>query len=214
MEQLVATFARRRPSTRAGAVGALALGAMCLIMAGCASAPAPVPPPPEPAPVVPEAVPAAPPPPAYVRVTGSRLNVREAPATTAKVLARTPRGSRLIKLGEDGEWLEVELADGTRGWVHRSYVSAEPVCPADSAEPVILSEPIVGFFEGARHGRVVLDATVSKTGDVVAVEVKENTTGSPEQEAVAVEEMRRLRFAPFIRNCRPVPFVYTYSRSF
>ena len=208
------TVARRGAGAIAGPVGVLVLGAFCLIGAGCASAPPPVPPPPDPAPVVPEAVPAAPPPPVYVRVTGSKLNVREAPATTARVLARSPRGTRLIKRGEEGDWLEVELADGTRGWVHRGYVSAEPVCAPDSSEPVIISEPVVGFFEGARHGRVVIEATVSKSGDVVAVEVKENTTGSPEQEAVAVEELRRLRFAPFVRDCRPVPFIYTYSRSF
>jgi hypothetical protein len=209
-----AIVARRSRGAVADAVGALVLATLFLIAAGCASAPPQAPPPPEPAPVVPEAVPAAPPPPTYVRVTGSKLNVREAPAPTARVLAKAPRGTRLVKRSEEGDWLEVELADGTRGWVHRGYVSAEPVCPPDSSEPVIVSEPVVGFFEGGRHGRVVIEATVSKTGDVVAVEAKENTTGSPEQEAVAVEELRRLRFAPFVRNCRPVPFIYTYSRTF
>jgi uncharacterized protein YgiM (DUF1202 family) len=196
------------------AMGICALAAACLMVNGCASTPPLTPPPPEPEPVLPEAAPPAPPPPAYVRVTGSRLNVREAPTTSARTVTKVARGARLAKRGEQGEWLEVELADGSRGWVHGKYVSAEPECPADTVEPVILSEPVVGFVEGTRHGRIELEGTVSKSGEVVAVKVQVNSTGSPELEVLATDELLRMRFAPFVRNCRPVPFIYVYARSF
>ena len=195
-------------------MGAAIAVACCLLATGCASAPAPAPPPPEPAPVVPEAIPPAPAPPAYVRVTGSRLNVREAPTTAAKTVTRVARGTRLAKRGEQGEWLEVELADGTRGWVHGKYVSSQPECPGDTVEPVVVSAPVMGFVEGSKPGRIVLEGTVSKTGEVVAVDVKENSTSSPELEALAADELRRMRFAPFVRNCRPVAFVFVYTRTF
>ena len=193
--------------------GALAF-VCCLFLLGCATAPAPAPQPPEPAPVVPKTAPAAPAPADLVRVTGSRLNVREAPTTSARTVTRVARGVRLVKRGEQGGWLEVELSDGTRGWVHGKYVSPEPPCPGDTVEPIVLAAPVVGFVEGAGHGRIVLEGTVSRTGEVVAVAVKENTTASPELETLAAGELRQMRFAPFVRNCRPVPFIYVYTRTY
>ena len=209
MGQFVTTTGRGRTVL----TGALAVALACFVLNGCASAPPPAPPP-EPVPVVPEALPPAPPPPVYVRVTGSRLNVREAPATSARTVAKVARGTRLALRGGQGEWLEVELADGSYGWVHGKYVSAEPECPADTVEPVIVSEPIVGFVEGAQHGRIVLEGTVSRSGDVGTVEVKENSTGSPELEVLVADELRRIKFAPFVRKCRAVPFIYVYTRTF
>jgi hypothetical protein len=196
--------------------GRAAAAALCLVAAACATAPPAAAPPPSPeaAPAAREAVPPSPPPPVYLRVTGSRLNVRESPSTQARTIARVARGTRLARLSEQGEWVEVALADGARGWVHGGYVSPEPECPPDSREPSLLSDPVVGFVAGARRGTIVMEATVSKSGEVVAVETKENTTGSAEQEAVAAEELKRLRFAPFIRNCRPVSFIYVYTRRF
>ena len=211
--ELQTPAARRIRAGLGSLLAAAVLGTACLAAGGCASAP-PAPPLPEPAPVVPDAVPAAPPPPPSVRVTGSRLNVREAPTTSARSVAKVARGTRLVKLSEQGEWIEVELADGARGWVHGRYVSAEPECPPDTADPAIVSEPVLGFVEGASHGRIVIEGTVSRTGDVVAVEVRENSTGSPDLEALAADELRRMRFAPFVRKCRPVPFIYVYTRTF
>jgi uncharacterized protein YgiM (DUF1202 family) len=208
--------ARRCAFPAAASAGRGAFAALCFLAAACATAPPAAPPlqAPEAAPVVLEAVPPAPPPPVYVRVTGSRLNVRESPSTKARTIAKVARGSRLARLSEQGEWLEVEMADGSRGWVHGSYVRREPECQPDSREPALLSDPVVGFVEGARRGTIVMEATVAKSGEVVAVETKENSTGSVEQEAMVAEELKRLRFAPFIRNCRPVSFIYVYTRSF
>ena len=204
---------RTRFSQLAAAVG---IGALCALLAGCASAPtAPSPPSVDEAePPAPVAAAATPAPPAYLRVSASRLNVREAPSATARALAKVSRNTRLIRLGGAGEWVEVQLADGARGWVHGKYVAAEPECPADSVAPTLVSEPVVAFVEGAGHGRVVVEGTVAKSGEVVAVAVKENSTGSTAAESAAVDELRRMRFAPFVRNCRPVAFVYVYTRTY
>ena len=199
---------------RAAAV--VGIGALCSLLAGCASAP-PAPPPPAgdgAAPAAAVAAAPAPAPPAYLRVSASRLNVREAPSTTARAVAKVSRNTRLIRLGGAGEWVEVQLADGAHGWVHGKYVAAEPECPTDSVAPTLLSEPVVSFVEGAGHGRVVVEGTVAKSGEVVAVAVKENSTGSAAAESAAVDELRRMRFAPFVRNCRPVAFVYVYTRTY
>jgi len=181
-------------------------------LAGCKTA-AP-PPPPVPVPVVPAAEAKPTPPQEYVRVTGSRLNVREQPATSAAAVARVKKGERLAVLGRDGEWFQVRLADGATGWVHGKYVRSEEPCTPDKATAELLSGVPLSFTEGSSVGRVVLEATIDATGSVASTKVVQDTTGIPELVQRAESEVRALKFSPPVRNCRPVPFVYTYTRNF
>lgn len=181
-------------------------------LAGCKTA-AP-PPPPVPVPVVPAAEAKPTPPQEYVRVTGSRLNVREQPATSAAAVARVKKGERLAVLGRDGEWFQVRLADGATGWVHGKYVRSEEPCTPDKATAELLSGVPLSFTEGSSIGRVVLEATVDATGSVASTKVVQDTTGIPELVQRAESEARTLKFSPPVHNCRPVPFIYTYIRNF
>ncbi|MCJ7442501.1 MAG: SH3 domain-containing protein [Thermoanaerobaculaceae bacterium] len=181
-------------------------------LAGCKTA-AP-PPPPVPVPVVPAAEAKPTPPQEYVRVTGSRLNVREQPATSAAAVARVKKGERLAVLGRDGEWFQVRLADGATGWVHGKYVRSEEPCTPDKATAELLSGVPLSFTEGSSIGRVVLEATVDATGSVASTKVVQDTTGIPELVQRAESEARTLKFSPPVHNCRPVPFIYTYTRNF
>jgi hypothetical protein len=181
-------------------------------LAGCKTA---APPPPAPAPVVPvtEAEP-APPPQEYLRVTGSRLNVREQPTTSAAAVARVKKGERLEVLGRDGEWFQVRVADGATGWVHGKYVRSDEPCTPDKTTAELLSGVPLSFTEGQSIGRVVLEATVDATGSVASTKVVQDTTGIPELVKRAESEARELKFSPPVHNCRPVSFVYTYTRNF
>ena len=179
-------------------------------LAGCKTAA----PPPPPVPVVPAAEAKPTPPQEYVRVTGSRLNVREQPATSAAAVARVKKGERLAVLGRDGEWFQVRLADGATGWVHGKYVRSEEPCTPDKATAELLSGVPLSFTEGSSIGRVVLEATVDATGSVASTKVVQDTTGIPELVQRAESEARTLKFSPPVRNCRPVPFIYTYTRNF
>jgi uncharacterized protein YraI len=181
-------------------------------LAGCKTA-AP-PPPPVPVPVVPAAEAKPTPPQEYVRVTGSRLNVREQPATSAAAVARVKKGERLAVLGRDGEWFQVRLADGATGWVHGKYVRSEEPCTPAKATAELLSGVPLSFTEGSSIGRVVLEATVDATGSVASTKVVQDTTGIPELVQRAESEARTLKFSPPVHNCRPVPFIYTYTRNF
>jgi len=181
-------------------------------LAGCKTA-AP-PPPPVPVPVVPAAEAKPTPPQEYVRVTGSRLNVREQPNTSAAAVARVKKGERLAVLGRDGEWFQVRLADGATGWVHGKYVRSEEPCTPDKATAELLSGVPLSFTEGSSIGRVVLEATVDATGSVASTKVVQDTTGIPELVQRAESEARTLKFSPPVHNCRPVPFIYTYTRNF
>ncbi len=194
------------------AVRRLALPAVLIgLIAGCRTAA----PPPAPAPV--EATPgpgAAAAPEETVRVTGSRLNVRSEPTTSAATVAKVRRGEKLAVLARDGEWVQVRLADGATGWASARYVANERPCAADKAGAELLSDVPLSFRDGAAIGRVVIEAAVDASGSVTATKVVQDTTGTPELVQRAVGEVKGFKFAPPVRNCRPVPFTYTYTRNF
>ncbi len=189
------------------------LALLCLAGA-CRTATPPPPPPPAVAPPAAAAGVEPAPPQTFVRVTGSRLNVRQAPATSAPAVARVKRGERLAVLGRDGEWLRVALAGGVDGWVSARYVRADTPCPADKPGAELLSDPPLSFSDGASAGKVVIEATVGASGKVAATKVVADSTGTPALVKRAEDEVRAFRFSPPVRDCRARPFVYTYTRNF
>ena len=200
----VITLVRRPP---------VLLLALCFGLAvGCQTAAPPPPPPPPEAPPAVQEKPA--PPPETVHVTGSKLNVRSQPTTSSSTVARVKKGEKLTVLGRDGDWVQVKTADGTAGWVSAKYVANDaPVC-TDKASADLLSDVPLSFHEGAAIGRVVIEATVNELGSVTGTKVLQDTTNIPELQARALEEVKVLKFAPPTRNCKPVPFIYTYTRDF
>jgi SH3-like domain-containing protein len=193
--------------------------AMCaglvLAVVACSSTQAP-PPPAAPPPVIteaPPALPAPPPPPPRATVTGSTLNVRSGPSTRSAVVARVKRGDQLPILGEDGAWLRIRLADGREGWVHSRYVRRTSPCPADKPTAEVIEAPPLSFSDAGGHGTVKIEAEVDATGKVVKTRVVENTAGEAAA-AIAENEVAGMRFSPPVRNCKPVRFIYVYTRSF
>lgn len=57
-------------------------------------------------------------------VNAGLLNVRNGPAITATRIATLPTNQTLNLVGrnQDGSWLQIQLADGSLGWVNRPYV--------------------------------------------------------------------------------------------
>jgi len=70
---------------------------------------------------------------ASLRVTASRLNVREGPGSDNPVVASVARGEILVRLDEQSGWVKVRTSDGTVGWVSASYV--EPLVPDEPSVP-------------------------------------------------------------------------------
>ena len=212
---------RRHRSWRApgatGLAGSL-LGALLTSALACKTAPPPPPPVvPPPTPEVPQVVPTPPPPPLFVRVTGSRLNVREAPGTDRRTVAKVKKGERLEVIAEEGKWLQVKFGKDKTGWVHSDYVARQAPdapCLADKSEAELLTEPTLSFSSGPTLGKVVIEASVDSHGEVVATKLVENSTGDPGLAQFAEGEVRKLRFSPPIQQCRPVPFTYVYTRAF
>ena len=206
---------RRPPSLVRLAV--LVPGAAALVLLVACRASTPPAPEPVPTPVAaqaPEPVPEAVVEKVEVTVTARSLNVRAAPGTDAAVVGKARRGDRLEVVGERGEWLEVRAAATSAGWVHRRYVRREAPCPADRAGGEVLESPPLSFSDFSSHGTVVVEAEVSAAGEVTGTRVTRNDTGDEALAELATREVRQMRFAPPVRRCVAVPFVYVYTRTF
>lgn len=191
------------------------LAALLILPIACQTT---VPAPPAPPPVsvevqpVPEEKPA--PPQIFVRVSGSRLNVRQGPSVDTAAIARVKKGERLAVVGQDGDWFQVRVGDDKTGWVLGKYVTKEEPCEPDKRTAEILNAPPLSFTEGESLGRVVLEATVDTNGSVVGTKVIQDTTGKDALAKQAETELRQLRFAPPVRKCHVLPFIYTFTRIF
>ena len=64
-------------------------------------------------------------------VTTDALNVRSGPSTAFAVLATMPTGTQMTVLGRNAAntWLNVQLEDGTEGWVTRSLTNYTLISP-------------------------------------------------------------------------------------
>ena len=58
------------------------------------------------------------------QVTGSVVNVRAEPTTSAPVLTQVRRGQDVAITGDiDGNWVELSLPDHGTVWIHRAYIA-------------------------------------------------------------------------------------------
>jgi uncharacterized protein YgiM (DUF1202 family) len=149
------------------------------------------------------------------------LNIRAEPSTSAAIGGHARRGERLTVVGESGNWLRVQLNDGTRGWVASQLVIREGAaarprrdgCAPDSNYSFI-NAPKPSFSENGPHGIVVIEASVDARGIVTSTRVVSNETKDESLAATAEREVRNARFAPPVRSCVPRAFLFTYKRAF
>ena len=71
-----------------------------------------------------------------LRIAARNVNVRAGPSLGAEAILQLDRGHRVVELGRDGAWVNVELPDrgGRHGWIHGTLVlpaAAEPAPAAD-----------------------------------------------------------------------------------
>lgn len=204
---------------KSGPVGLVGLLLTAVWLTACQTVPPPPPPPPEPPPEFQQAAPQPPPPPptpkVFLQVTGNKVNLRKGPGTDQALLpAKARRGERYEVAGQQSEWFEILLADGTHAFLHSKFARQEEPCPPDELSPTVLNGPQLSFSQTGPHGVVTLKISVDATGGVKEVKVSGNSTGDAGLEAQAVSEVRAMKFKPLIRKCKPTPFTYVFNRTF
>jgi TonB family protein len=162
-----------------------------------------------------------------VRVTASALNVRATASTDGDVVTQLKRGDSLALLADGESWSKVRLASGATGWVASRFIESASAkarttskpktkpggCPPDS-DYAFVETPTLAFSDRSAHGLVVVEATVSASGDVTATKVLSNKTGDDALAVLAEREIRKAKFSPPIRKCVPRSFIFTYRRTF
>jgi uncharacterized protein YgiM (DUF1202 family) len=205
----------------------LALTAL-LFAAACSSSTTPPSAPPGETPPSAEAAPSPEPPPVgVVRVTATSLNVRRQPATTSDVLVQVRRGDRLTLLSVGNDWMQVQLANGNRGWVSSEFVTRDDAAPkgsgraprrrngcAPDSDYRFTKTPTPTFSDSGAHGLVVVEANVDKNGNVLSTRMISNTTGDEALAFLAQKELKGARFEAPVRDCVARAFIFTYTRTF
>jgi TonB family protein len=178
----------------------------------CASAPPLPPPAPEPAPA---AEPAPAPQAAEVSwIVRKTVNVRETPSTQAATVAKAAKGTRLTSFEEKDGWVRVKLADTRTGWIRKDLLKKDEGCLPDRKEALV-EPPMLRMSDApGPKGKVVVEADIDESGNVKAVRVVTNETGSPERAESVMAEVRTVKFRPPVRKCKVSGFTYVYSRTF
>jgi SH3-like domain-containing protein len=90
-------------------------------------------------------------------VERERVRVRDAGSTAAATVALVERGTELIKLRAQGNWFEVEMEDGRRGWIWKELVAAREIdfegddSPSANSAKVVAVEAAVEAEEAAEE---------------------------------------------------------------
>ena len=112
-------------------------------------------------PTSPQTVPPAPSPSPAVQtggktavVTGSLVNVRKGPGTGNALVGQVARGDELPVLGQDGDWYQIKLANGSNGWVAGWLVSLK-----DAVPPEQVQTPVQNPVENQNPQPVNVDAS-------------------------------------------------------
>jgi TonB family protein len=198
-----------------------------VLATSCTSSTQPPAAPVETAPVAAEAPSPEPPPVGVVRVTASTLNVRRQPATTADVLQKVNQGDRLTLLSVGNDWMQVQLPNGSRGWVSSNFVTRDDAAPkrtartpkrrdgcAPDSDYRFTKTPTPTFSDSGAHGLVVVEATVDKNGTVQSTRLVSNSTGDESLGFLAQKELKEARFEAPVRGCVARAFIFTYTRTF
>lgn len=83
-------------------------------------------------------------------ISGSVVNFRETPDTDGEVIGLLTKGTEIVKIAEEGDWLYVSYGE-TKGYIHGDYASAYP--PVNSAEGEVYiivkkSERLLELWQG------------------------------------------------------------------
>lgn len=70
-----------------------------------------------------------------VRVTGTTLNIRSGPGTDRSVVTAVSKGTLLVFLQQDGDWIKVRLSDDREGWASSKFLEFVEAAADEDAPP-------------------------------------------------------------------------------
>lgn len=79
-------------------------------------------------------------------VSGSIVNFRRTPETSGEVITQLKRGTEILKIKEEGEWIYISYEE-TKGYIHSDYVSDYPPINSIDGEVYIIVKKMERLLE-------------------------------------------------------------------
>lgn len=150
---------------------------------------------------------------AVLTVRSAEVSLLSVPERDGVVVERVRTGDRLLLIERQPEWLLVASPSMVQGWVQPSSL-VPSICTENRSEPLIIEQPPLRFRGRRVDETVVVEGEYTAEGKLIGTRVLSNSTGDPEIERLALEDLAALKFLPPTVECRPRRFFYTLSRQF
>jgi len=141
-------------------------------------------------------------------VGSPELTVRERASEGAAVIATFGNGEAVSVLADKGDWVEVRVGEGS-GWALKSELTTAAEKEAAEANPTpkfkLMPMPISA---PSARGEVYIEADVNTDGEVIAVRLIQNTTGSEALGHQNMDALRRAKFYPIVLKGERQKFKY------
>jgi len=76
-------------------------------------------------------------------MTAAATNVRLAPSTQSKIISVLPKGERVEKIGESGNWSKIKLPSGEDAWVFTDFLQPASAAPSPIPSAATVAPPPV-----------------------------------------------------------------------
>ncbi|HET8773362.1 MAG TPA: TonB family protein [Thermoanaerobaculia bacterium] len=137
--------------------------------------------------------------PIHISYVGApELAVRERAEDAAPVIATFGNGEAVSVLAEQGDWAEVRTGDRS-GWAKKADLTtaAGKETAEENPQPKFRTMPMPVSAPSAR-GDVYIEADVNTDGEVIAVRMIQNTTGSQALGSQNMEALKQAKFYPIV----------------
>lgn len=142
---------------------------------------------------------------AYVTAPGLRVHVQ--PNDSSPVIINYENGEAVSVMAKQGEWVEIRVGDRT-GWAHSGDLGTGAQAKKQQYPQVRFRKFPSPVSAPSVHGEIYYEADVNTDGDVVAVKILDNTTGSPVLAAQNAASLQSAKFYPIVKNGERKPFKY------
>ncbi len=141
-------------------------------------------------------------------VTAPELRVHAQPSDSSPIVLTYQNGESVAIMSKRGEWFEVRTGDRS-GWVHSGDLGTGAEAKQQQDNPQVRFRAFPSPVSNpTAHGEIYFQADVNTDGDVIAVHVLENTTGSEALAAQNAAALQAAKFYPIVKNGERKPFQY------
>ena len=146
---------------------------------------------------------------AYVTAPGMRVHAQ--PNDASPIILNFENGEAVSVMAKQGEWVEVRAGERT-GWAHAGDLGNATQAQQQEENPQVRFRKFPSPVSSpSSHGEIYYEADVNTDGDVVAVRMIGNSTGSEALANQNAAALQAAKFYPIVKNGERKPFKYYHK---